>query len=340
MNRFLTLVYLCNAVALQATVYTVSNLPGQPAQFNTIQAAVDASSVGDTIYITGSAVLYNESVNLNRRLTVIGPGYASPLGPSAHISQILLDTIPSVSGGSGSNFIGLRVDYLQGYSTWAHTGISIVRCQLDQVAINGGQFGGQSWSIMHCYIGITLQCTFNQGLTANISNNIFHGTLTSVGLASDVLITNNIFLGTGGTNCFSDLNNAIISNNIFWGTTPVGTGMENCAFNNNITYQTPDNNIPYGTNVGSGNLIGVNPQFTNAPTQDLSFTYDYHLLTGSLGENAGTDGTDIGIYGGPSPMPNQTGVPRIPSITQFILDNTTIGEGGSLNVQLKARKNN
>jgi len=339
----LALLVACIAPALaSATVYTVSNLPGQPAQFTTIQAAVDASSAGDTIYVTGSSVFYNESVILNRRLTVIGPGYASPLSPSAHINQILLDTIPSVSGGSGSKFIGLQLDQLYGYySGVTHTNITVERCHLQYVLIASGQTEPQSWTIMHCYIVGYLQCATNGALTANISNNIFYepASIGSAGLTSNVLISNNIFIGNGASTSFSDLNNAVISNNIFWGTTPVGTGMANCAFNNNITYQTPDNNIPYGTNVGSGNLVGVNPQFTNAPTQALSFTYNYRLLPGSPGENAGTDGTDIGIYGGPSPMPNQTGVPRIPTVTQFILENTTIGEGGSLNVQLKARKN-
>lgn len=42
----------------QATVRTVSNVPSTLAQFNTIQAAVDASNNGDTVYVHGSPNQY------------------------------------------------------------------------------------------------------------------------------------------------------------------------------------------------------------------------------------------------------------------------------------------
>src|SRR4249919_2132294 len=58
-----------------ATVRTVSNNPNTLAQFNTIQAAIDASLSGDTIYVQGSPTRYAGFVIQDKRLTVIGPGW-------------------------------------------------------------------------------------------------------------------------------------------------------------------------------------------------------------------------------------------------------------------------
>ncbi|HJS55472.1 MAG TPA: hypothetical protein VJ765_13050, partial [Chitinophagaceae bacterium] len=51
-------VLLLPSTLLLATVRTVSNNPATIAQYSTIQAAVDASSSGDTVYIHGSPSAY------------------------------------------------------------------------------------------------------------------------------------------------------------------------------------------------------------------------------------------------------------------------------------------
>ena len=60
-----------------ATIRTVSNSPSTIiAQFNTIQAAIDASTSGDTIYVHGSPVNYAGFGISNMRLVIIGPGWS------------------------------------------------------------------------------------------------------------------------------------------------------------------------------------------------------------------------------------------------------------------------
>ncbi|MBY0436007.1 MAG: hypothetical protein K2U26_18100, partial [Cyclobacteriaceae bacterium] len=59
------LLLVCASLACQslfATIRTVSNDPNRPAQFTTIQAALNAATPGDTVYVSGSATAYNESV--------------------------------------------------------------------------------------------------------------------------------------------------------------------------------------------------------------------------------------------------------------------------------------
>ena len=66
-------------LSLFATVRTVnnnSNLPGNPGQYTTIQAAITASSSGDTILIAGSPTPYApfNPISLQKRLDQAIPG--------------------------------------------------------------------------------------------------------------------------------------------------------------------------------------------------------------------------------------------------------------------------
>ncbi|MBL0132006.1 MAG: hypothetical protein IPP43_13645 [Chitinophagaceae bacterium] len=63
-------------ICVNATIRTVSNNPGTIAQFNTIQAAVDVSLSGDSIYVHGSPVTYASFTIASKQLTIIGPGFA------------------------------------------------------------------------------------------------------------------------------------------------------------------------------------------------------------------------------------------------------------------------
>src|SRR6187399_169745 len=76
MKKIFLVLSLALCVNAFATVRTVSNNPNTLAQFNTIQAAVNASSSGDTIYIQGSPTRYAGFTIQDKRLTIIGPGWS------------------------------------------------------------------------------------------------------------------------------------------------------------------------------------------------------------------------------------------------------------------------
>ncbi|HCZ36043.1 MAG TPA: hypothetical protein DHV26_08970, partial [Cytophagales bacterium] len=69
---------VCAATSLTsfATVRTVSNNPSTLGQFNTIQAAIDASADSDTVYVYGSPNTYALFTITDKKITVIGPGWA------------------------------------------------------------------------------------------------------------------------------------------------------------------------------------------------------------------------------------------------------------------------
>ena len=140
--------------------------------------------------------------------------------------------------------------------------------------------------------------------------------------------------------------NTIYSNNIFHTFSPYNVDITNCTFNNNISYNTTNDNFNItGTNSGGSNLVGQDPLFVSTGTS-MNFEYidDYNVQTGSPAINAGTDGTDIGIYGGSYPWP-EGGIsgsgfmysqePQIPQVNEMNIQNSTIPIGGTLNVQVK-----
>lgn len=54
MKQLFSIFFACITITASATVRTVSNNPITIAQFSTVQAAINASNSGDTIYVHGS----------------------------------------------------------------------------------------------------------------------------------------------------------------------------------------------------------------------------------------------------------------------------------------------
>jgi len=171
-----------------------------------------------------------------------------------------------------------------------------------------------------------------------IHNNIFSNTyISSNADLSSTYVRNNVFINSPNSSVFS-ASNMVIENNIFYAANP--SGCSGCAFTKNIGFLSSD--MPGGGNIGSGNMNNTNPQFVNFPLTGagFSFSYDFHLQANSPGKNAGTDGTDIGIYGGMMPF-NVGANPHFPQMMTLTLPSgSSVPAGGTLNVHFTARKQN
>ena len=73
-KTIVTLVALCAAMAVNATVLRVSNVSGSTAPYSTVQAALDAAVEGDTIMLDASGTSYG-TITINKRIALIGPGF-------------------------------------------------------------------------------------------------------------------------------------------------------------------------------------------------------------------------------------------------------------------------
>jgi hypothetical protein len=89
-------VLLMMTFASFAVIRTVSNDPNNPAQYNTVQAALNACNHGDTVYVNGSQFTYPD-FQITRRVVLIGGGYnvSNQLNLATTVSSINLfkDTV-------------------------------------------------------------------------------------------------------------------------------------------------------------------------------------------------------------------------------------------------------
>jgi hypothetical protein len=350
----LILFWLTVTTKLYATVWTVDNNSGVSAQFTNVQSAISASSSGDTIYIQGSLTSY-ANFTFDKKLYFFGAGYSPLVG-----NPTTLTNVTGTIGCSGSSFEGFAIK--ESFSM-NDSAISIKNNEFLGLGTNPGGtlncsfilVAQSSIVINNIFIGNSIISFSGTVLNGIISNNIFNrsicncnscgnfGCILYGNSTSGLLITNNLFLNDVGTAPLRFINNCIISNNIFFGTSPCGysSDLNGNQFSNNIAFGSVNDNIPLGINTGTGNFISVDPLFINVPSGNFNFNivYDYHLQNNSIGKNAGTDGTDIGIFGGAYPFKNFTGTPSIPFIQEFTIQNPVIGISDPLNVHLKAKKN-
>jgi len=356
MKKFVLFFLLALIFTFQAntTVRTVSNSNSIRAQYTDVQSAINASSSTapyDTIYIHNTGTSYGKTsgpgvpgITIDRPVNLIGENWA-----------VDVDNIFFPTDLDFQNCIiqSLKISTLNGF---AHqdggpmyinsiSNLIIRKCQLQVLYIKGDNweiFNNLISSHMVSHIGCSYFYTlFYNTNNVIISNNIFLREINACSIIGksagttqlSTFIYNNLFTTVYGLNSFDGINELIINNNIFFGSNPQVTSL--CAFQNNLVYNNSYlETLPYGDNIGSGNLIG-DPLFTSVPT-DWSFalTNDYRLQSGSPAMNAGTDGTDIGITGGLYPWPqnadgtlDMSGEPVVPQTRSFSISPQIINIG-------------
>jgi hypothetical protein len=339
------------AVVTYGTVRTVSNNPDIPAQYTSLQAAIDASSdtEGDTILVAGSPTTYGD-ISINKKVVIYGAGYNNPYGNNTKVEDISLRTQNLSIGASGSRISGIFINYnIYIYGNYTGGGkmenVVIERCRVQYIDFDRSDVSYTNDTIRNCLIKDSY-IYFHNGTYSNVvlHNNIFSSEYlyqSSSADLSSVYLKNNVMLYES-TNFFNSgsyrIRNMIVQNNIFYDAEP--QGCYGCTFQNNITYLNTNDDLIGTDNTGSDNLINVDPKFKDAPSQGFVYDCDLTLQNpGSPGLNAGTDGSDIGMTGGL--MPYTPGAnPKIPQVTEISFpDNaSSVKVGGSLNVTFKAKK--
>lgn len=198
--------------------------------------------------------------------------------------------------GPGNVFTGIvqsgcetHVDSIQGYG------------DRDSVVI-GNYFDGTNTVDLGWYDG---------GAGHRFENNVLRDAVTSFRGLSNITITHNTFLGSdfrieGKSGAPSSMT---IRDNVFLGVNVVGSlACDGCAIAHNMFD---------GAGFGTDNITGT-PTFVGGASPS---TYDgFSLAAGSIGENAATDGLDMGISGDGDPAPEP------PVITSSLTASGTAGE--------------
>jgi hypothetical protein len=332
---FLVAIFFLTVNQAFSGVLTVSNNTAISAQYNSISAAFSAANPGDTVFIHGSPNSYGD-VTLNKRLVVIGPGYTptNPTSPTAVIGYFYLDTLVGVSGASGTYVAGLVINNF--YSSGNYNGRVLNNITIRRNYITSYLTVGSSNTEVHNWL-----------IYDNIINYLSYSINTST--STNILINNNLF--NYSYNVYKSIytNNVIYNNPIFSYCTVQNnifvTGVNN---NNTSDHNTFNNNLfssaitfTNGTNTFSPALVAntttgnADPQFNGGTGTSFLSISDYHLKTASAGHNAGTDGMDLGIYGGTGFT--WGGTPPVPMIYFYNIKPNYVQSNGTLNITVSVK---
>ncbi len=359
MKHFILSFTLLFATAVQATVRTVSNTPSTLAQFNTIQAAVDVSLTGDTIYVHGSPNQYAAFTQTNKQLTIIGPGW-SPDKNLPFTAQIQGCTITGATS-SNSEYQGLTFVTALQISTAHPDNLRFIRNHFVSIDVNMTQ-GSTT------YNGYLFEANIFDNATANgiasstyqnflFQNNSFFengavrdGNLSGFNNCVNVLFDHNLWYGSGST-IRNVTNNSInrfmtFSNNIFVRRTFNAGRVLNSTFNNNITFNAGVNN-PWandGNVNGAGNVENQDPQMANQAAVNAgtaSSISDFTIAAGPA-NNTGSDAKDMGFLFDATGSLNwvNSRSSRLPRIFSMNVITPTVPAGGNVTINVDARISN
>ena len=298
------------------TLIAVTNDNGS-SFYPTLDLAITNAIAGDFIYLPGGN--FTISVPIAEKLQIVGVGHNPDSCAVTGITQVTGNFILN-SGSDHGLITGLKIWGSVNFTLTTGQTLkyfSIERCNLNSVSI---ATNSTNILINECVIGsvsgsnsqgiLVSKCIFSGGVggfaaNTNINNNIFLNGITYPTTGCD--FKNNIFLSAGFTPSASYT--ASYQNNSFTGTV---ASLHNCY--NNIT--APADGL-----------------FVKKTKAGFDYDQDYHVLATSPAHNAGTDKTDLGIYGTVSPW-KEGSLPGNPHV-QRVRSKTVSSLNGNLDVKTK-----
>ena len=358
----LSLSFFGVAFTAVAKVHTVSNDPATVAQFSNLQTAIDAAASGDTLLVHGSPTIYTGVTWGDKKLAIIGPGFApdKELTATAMIAGITIRNTPADGSSSGTELNGLVLtgtlivsDFFIG--SQPVNNLLIQRCEFKSTVRIGSVGGGYGNYLFegNYFNGSGIDNANQLGSTfSNFiwRNNVFRNALNSrcFGFfenAANMQVDHNLFYTSSPSlTVFNTCSNFLITNNVFVKSSAAGA--INSVFNNNITFNTPNNTPWTGNNNadGGGNVANLDPQM--ADQTSVNSGVDNPLLNFSIASgpanSSGSDGKDMGLLFDATGTANWANSrnSRLPRVTKMNILNPTVAPNGTLNVQVEAKVSN
>lgn len=304
---------------------------------NSLVDAYNASVNGDYLYL--STGYFTAPASIAKGIKIIGAGH---FPDSANVVKrtTIMSGLNINAGADSLRMEGLFIDGSILYQSNASINhVKIFRCRalnvnfrstsqefsknncsvIETVILSDINFSnfGTNFSVIHCFVS-----------TYGI-NNILGG----------AVIDGNIFLGnySGYSFALSNIQSSLIKNNIFVSSNNIFDGQTkgNYFYNNIFT----SNISSFGTNSISSNYINISRTdiFTTLVSDSFDYTIDYRLKSPTT--YLGTDGTQVGIYGGATPF-KEKGLPSNPQILTKTVGSQTDANGNlQINFKVKAQDN-
>lgn len=330
-NFLTTLLILATLPMFAQKVIVVEHASGGSEAFARLDSAIIASQNGDVVYIPGGTYAIG-TVVIDKGVHLVGVG-----------------VIPDSCAATGITMLAGTLKFVSGANNGSMTGI-----MLSNDVIFGTSPSNQyveRFTLFRCNF-YNLYLSFD-GTTQN--NSSF--------LIKECIVRGNIHGGQSNAefnNCFIEkdiyrLNAAKFKNNVIFSFYNNGNGyvLLNSEFINNIFLSASQfysssnyffNNLFHGSLSTAGYKIG---NLTSIPDTSIfvggnlnyyDYTKNYHLKESSPGKNAGTDNTDIGVYGSTSPFKDGM-LPPFPHIISRNIPAVT-GANGKLNIEVKVNTQN
>ena len=297
---------------------------------------------GDTIYVEGSSIQYNEVLRVRKRVVIIGEGYFLEENPrtSAKLLSSDISAIYFETGSSGSELIGVHVYGQTGIDVFVNQ-ITIKRCRLfssltlrpeiSDIQIIGNYFEGYNAGRAGG-IGILNSSSTPQNVV--VKNNIFK-TVMDVTASSSIITflecSNNVFDVPPVAGAPSLRFNAVkFENNIL--RTPAASVLINGGNSEKLAYNFSASATGQFGTANNNQVVDMNALFVDPTSQ--STDGKYRLKPGSA---PGSDGTERGVFGGAAVQHRYvlSGLASIPVIYEI----STSGVAGpdGIEVTIKAR---
>jgi hypothetical protein len=349
---FTALFVVVATIAFSQTIYRVNNKPGVTGTniYTTIQAAHDAASTGDIIYVEPSTNSYG-TLLCTKGVKVYGNGYFLDVNPqlqSAAQSSPVGDIEINSASANGAEFYGISCGYIK---IAAASNIKIKRCYPTTIQIWNGYTSGlgggvvspvdvTSLEIAQNYIGGSINSypSVNRSITnLLVENNYVSGVVYLYAAGTTNASFNNVIVRNNVLNSEVGIENGIFENNI-WNYTSggiidaivSGNYALNCTVNNNVS---KGDILPAG-NGNQTNLINLTLEFINTGSNDAKWL----LKNNSPLKTAGNGGIEVGMFGGSNPYVI-SGIPSIPNFTK--MQNTGTGSSTTpLSVTISTKSNN
>ncbi len=335
------------AISANAQIITVDNNPNSGAMYDNLQTAIDAANEGDTLFVSGSNTSYGD-ITINKSLILIGSGYNTDnqYDFSTQINDLYFVNDADPTNPSNSLVIGF---IMVGIFPSNNPNIDNITFKRNKIqSIYAGSSPKNNWQFVNNVIN-------NIAIQDNYPNLVFRNNIIIIeqngqikAQGGSIIFTNNIIIGNKDAFWYTQY--ITFQNNIFYycdlGVSSPYT--DYCIFTNNISYGHANSSFSYGTNTATGNIEATDPLFVNTGTYSETYEYidDYNVQGGSPAIGAGTDGTDIGIYGGLYPFPvggnatyTTSPMPAIPQIMQMIINNSVVPEDGVIDIHIEGQVN-
>lgn len=345
MKKIITLLmaFVCAYTTTNAKTWRVNSNVKAKADFTSVVEAIASEKVvdDDELYLEAGHVEL-ESINLTKKLHLIGPGYGN-IGTSNNISYAScarLDGINFSESGSGSSIVGCIISSEvnnSGNPSVHH--ITIERCWLLQNISNSSTFSGypSDWSIINCYINGYIYLPKNSKLIGCI---IKTQESDPVKAESGSTISNNVIIALQQNHSMirtETINKCCFTNNILFNTYTNGDKAFSVEMGHGIT---ATNNVICQPNTVEGFPNNIYSQYKLEDIFKMTGNEDemYELKDTSPAKGYGISGTDCGAYGGERPYV-KGGYPQfLPVIYDVKVPNNPTD--GKLPVQLKIRTQN